>query len=686
MSNHMSSNSKSISRSKFEQLLRDNKNAPNRTGFVRCPRPEHEDNHPSAKFYEQNGRWRVHCFVCATGFDYYDVRGFYGAETEEGETNMDENIVKMSPHVAANIFGIPRPPPAANGNTAPGNTAAVNCAVTSAALNKATAGWSSVKARVSDMRSRNRLITDLTVYGYKNAEGEVDFAVIRYYVHGEPKKSFIQMRRTSRGTWVDGAPEKTPLYNLPEVLKAPKVLVVEGEKDANTFNSFGIADIVATTVAGGANGVVKSDLTPLIGKRVITWRDNDEVGYLYEKNIIDTIRAMDPGYNLGYIDIGGLGLLEKEDLTDYFAHYPSQNRDDQATHAELLVMDAVDINPERDHDEWIEDRISGKSAALTIPSMPTVAEMTRAIKPGTVCFMPGNPSSGKTWVLLEMMTHYLDNGITTKALFLEEPENFYRDRLYAQLSQNSGFLDDKFSNENPELVREIKRVHAERASRVARHALIVEALPHDHKTRELDKSDHQNILMTYDKIADWAAFQLHLGAKVLIIDPITAAAPNERPWEADQKFLLKIKRLAVFHSAVVVISTHPKGGIAGNPETGGMAGCTAFERFAQTVLWLEIRNVQERKIVQSPTKGEVETSVDLYCHIRKARNGFGRGKRIALHFNPLAMRVEEYGMVLRDAPQADEANGKKISLPKHAYGAAPPPLDPDDERNLSPFG
>lgn len=78
------------------------------------------------------------------------------------------------------------------------------------------------------------------------------------------------------------APEMRPLYNIPEILKSDKVVLVEGEKCAEVLIEQGIT---ATTTMSGANAPIeKTDWTPLKGKHIIILPDNDEAGNKYAKN------------------------------------------------------------------------------------------------------------------------------------------------------------------------------------------------------------------------------------------------------------------------------------------------------------------------------------------------------------------------------------------------------------------
>lgn len=76
--------------------------------------------------------------------------------------------------------------------------------------------------------------------------------------------------------------EMRPLYNIPGILRSDKVILVEGEKCAETLIE---KEITATTAMFGANAPIdRTDWTPLRGKHVIIWPDNDEAGNKYAKN------------------------------------------------------------------------------------------------------------------------------------------------------------------------------------------------------------------------------------------------------------------------------------------------------------------------------------------------------------------------------------------------------------------
>ena len=123
---------------------------------------------------------------------------------------------------------------------------------------------------------------------YVNAEGTVICSVRKYLVrdgagntildtHGKPKKEFRQF--TGEHPY-PRMPDVRPLYNIPNILASDQVIWVEGEKCADVLNEKGYT---ATCTMGGAGMLTKKsatqyDFSPLQGKELILWPDNDTAG------------------------------------------------------------------------------------------------------------------------------------------------------------------------------------------------------------------------------------------------------------------------------------------------------------------------------------------------------------------------------------------------------------------------
>jgi hypothetical protein len=123
----------------------------------------------------------------------------------------------------------------------------------------------------------------VATYKYFDTRGNVLASVVRYEPDGtRASKTFRPYCfRTVEGQtkWIKGAPDLRPLYRLPEVSLASSVVLVEGEGCAEALHSVGV---VATSAMQGARAPIeKTDWSPLSGKTVTIWPDNDEPGRSY---------------------------------------------------------------------------------------------------------------------------------------------------------------------------------------------------------------------------------------------------------------------------------------------------------------------------------------------------------------------------------------------------------------------
>lgn len=122
------------------------------------------------------------------------------------------------------------------------------------------------------------------VYRYTDPAGKLLAEIERYdwEKDGERKKTF---RPWDVATRKYTHPETRPLYNLPNIASAPEIIVVEGEKAADALIA---QNIDATTAMGGSNAPLeKTDWTPLRGRKVVIWPDNDDSGKAYAERLKD---------------------------------------------------------------------------------------------------------------------------------------------------------------------------------------------------------------------------------------------------------------------------------------------------------------------------------------------------------------------------------------------------------------
>ncbi|AIF81432.1 putative Bacteriophage-related DNA primase [endosymbiont of Acanthamoeba sp. UWC8] len=130
-------------------------------------------------------------------------------------------------------------------------------------------------------------LNDLGAYtakwDYLNSEGKLIACVYRYDLKDGKK----QYRPWDIKTSCMRAPDPRPLYNQPGIKENEWIILVEGEKCAEALIRQGIC---ATTAMNGAQAPInKTDWSPLIGKQVIVWPDNDEPGLAYAQEAAKAI-------------------------------------------------------------------------------------------------------------------------------------------------------------------------------------------------------------------------------------------------------------------------------------------------------------------------------------------------------------------------------------------------------------
>jgi hypothetical protein len=115
--------------------------------------------------------------------------------------------------------------------------------------------------------SRSRIVA---TYDYTDERSEMLYQNVRY----EPK-DFKQRRPNGKGGWVwnlQGV--RRVLYCLPKVLAASDVIIVEGEKDADTGDTLGL-----TATTSGSTGTWRNEFSEILrGKRVTVIADADTAG------------------------------------------------------------------------------------------------------------------------------------------------------------------------------------------------------------------------------------------------------------------------------------------------------------------------------------------------------------------------------------------------------------------------
>jgi uncharacterized protein (DUF927 family) len=132
------------------------------------------------------------------------------------------------------------------------------------------------------------------IWRYVDAYGMLAFCVCRW---NKPDRDKVILPLS----WFEGQgwrfahwPDARPLYNANCIAGNPDapVIVTEGEKAADAAALI-FPKSVATTSSGGAKAASNTDWTPLAGRRVRIWPDNDDPGRKYAREVAVVLTALD---------------------------------------------------------------------------------------------------------------------------------------------------------------------------------------------------------------------------------------------------------------------------------------------------------------------------------------------------------------------------------------------------------
>ena len=146
-----------------------------------------------------------------------------------------------------------------------------------------------IKALEAQHGRRSKLWT------YFDADGQPVGLIVRWDTH--ERKIIRPVSRLGDGWHQCGMPPPRPLYGLPNLL-APsswacvdEFCVGEGEKCAQALGRLGF---LATTSAHGAKSAAKTDWSPLAGRDVAIFPDNDDAGRKYAEDVATILTHLSP--------------------------------------------------------------------------------------------------------------------------------------------------------------------------------------------------------------------------------------------------------------------------------------------------------------------------------------------------------------------------------------------------------
>ena len=235
-------------------------------------------------------------------------------------------------------------------------------------------------------------------WDYEDAEGNLIACVYRY---DTPKGK--QFRPWDVKARAYKTPDPRPLYNQRGIAKSEMVIVVEGEKCAQTLIDLGIC---ATTAMNGAKAPFdKTDWSPLQGKHVIIWPDHDKVGQEYGERLIKKLPTIP---TLGLASLSRVVIPEDKpeswDAADAF----EEELDIEA----FLQTQTQPINLVLDLDLVTVPQEGPNVSAFTVnelikdnSALPEDLIGPRVLTPGGLLVFGGAPKVGKTDLVLNWLFH-----------------------------------------------------------------------------------------------------------------------------------------------------------------------------------------------------------------------------------------------------------------------------------------
>ena len=477
-----------------------------------------------------------------------------------------------------------------------------------------------------------------TVYKYLHPDSNrIEMIVVRM-VKPNGDKEFRQASPEGSGFVLKAPSKPWPLYNRADIQAADTVVVVEGEKCADVLCRHGIA---ATTSPGGAGKAKYADWTPLAGKNVVLWPDNDEPGRAHMAEVETILRSLEPAPHISTVEPSDLDLGDKEDSADFVGQLEVLHND--GTKVQKGVLEALRRAKPRGIaagvGELIRDTISGRRQAIRWP-WACVGGLTKALLPGTVTILCGNVGASKSFMKLQASAYWHESGIKTAIYELEEDRDFHLSRCLAQKSGFAGITDPDWIKDNPD---EARILFEENESWLESFGSCIYASP-----------DTQPTLA---QLARWVEDRAKGGCRIIGIDPVTAAAHTSRSiWEEDNSFLHNVKKTAVDYRCSIVLITHPIKTVS-RPDVTQLAGGAAYQRFAQTILWLESHGEKMSHVKMAC--GTTTAKHNRTLHLLKARNGKGQGVKLAFNFQSDSLTLKELGIIVRGKKASKKQENEK---------------------------
>lgn len=268
------------------------------------------------------------------------------------------------------------------------------------------------------------------IYSYTDAAGATMAFVYRFDKNGGKEiRPLTLWRVDGRLQWKwKHIPEYRPLFEMSRIAahKDALIVVVEGEKAACagysvfTGRNMGQAyyesahpdetprDAVLTTSMGGSNAAHKTDWSPLAGREVLIWPDNDDAGDAYAKTVAEKLSSMD--CKVSIIDCRALSALTPDGKQrEPVEGWDAADAWNEWTDLRALRNAAEGLaRPYQKPDIRVEDPASQEKVVVNLTRADMIAIQNIAylwdgyLARGKLHIVAGAPGTGKTTIILDI--------------------------------------------------------------------------------------------------------------------------------------------------------------------------------------------------------------------------------------------------------------------------------------------
>lgn len=601
-----------------EPLLRELRNAGaniSKPTSIRCP--FHDDRTASSGVWkDDNGIWRFKCQACGVGGDVFDVMSLSTGKSIK--QILKENGMSKTSHNCGNDRSVAKDSQPGVSERKPTGKSLPMKPPNFTGQRKQSGGARTVEQIQASWQEQGLSIA--ARYSYRSRDNS-KLLYLKVRLEGEDGKQCRFLKPCKDGKWLERVSEFS-LYNLQHVDQHSTIFVVEGEKCCDYLMNLGFCAVTS----GACNTADKVNWSALKGKKIYIWPDNDDNGFKYSEavqgqllNIAEELFEIQPEH----AGLDGKG----EDCADLQVKFEMTDQQVKECITDTFMGIAIDRSPAGRLIERGELMARGEWQAIEWP-WPALSRQSNALLPATVTIVCGAPGSAKSFFMLQSMFYWFQKGIKCAIYELEDDNTFHLNRTLAQVVGNNRITDPRYIEEKePDLISRSMADNPE----VAKFGRLIYESP--------------DTELTAQDMLKWIEARFKEGCRIVAIDPITNLSNKSKPWELAQDIMREAKFLVRRYQTSLVLVTHPGSSSKGKStfSLDDLAGGKAYQRFSQTVIWVQKHEPAIENTVSSSCGPMLHTH-NRTAIIAKVRNAPG-GEKLAYQFKGYSLTFDELGPI-----------------------------------------